>query len=157
MLKAKREKLIRLLSDSIDKLEKAIQSLKLSYDECKQIFLNKELSFEEQKSYEALCSRFSRTSDFLFQKCFRTLAKINQDEYNSNLDLAHLVEQYGIAPKADVVIEIRELRNEIVHEYAEEMLNEIYKEVLRLTPELILIANKFIKYFHHHYDKYFKT
>jgi len=46
------------------------------------------------------------------------------------------VEKTGIIDSADRLLEIRELRNEIAHEYIPETLNNLVGEVITLYPHL---------------------
>ena len=54
-------------------LEKQRSWLRISYDECSTIGVKQEYSVEEFGKFETLCSRYSRSIDFLIRKIFRTL------------------------------------------------------------------------------------
>ncbi len=47
-----------------------------------------------------------------------------------------------IIPSADELISIRDLRNEIVHEYMPEELPRVYKEIFSNYNRLIILINK---------------
>jgi len=56
------------------------------------------------------------------------------------LDRVNLCEKLGAIPSAKSLIEIRDLRNTIAHEYAVDDLLDLYAETLSLSPELLEAA-----------------
>ena len=75
----KRNLLLAQLSENILLLEKSMKALAYSHKKCEAIGEKEEYDLEEQESFEALTSRFARTSDILTQKDFKTLF-ISQDQ-----------------------------------------------------------------------------
>ena len=142
----KDEKLIHLINEYRDSLIQSIETLQQSYDKCNEIGTKKELSFEESESFDALTSKFARTSDLYTQGILKTIPMLIREDANTFLDRANLGEKLGFISTANELIQIRDLRNTIVHEYAIKDLNAIYERVLDLTPMLINIIGKTIKY-----------
>jgi len=52
----------------------------------------------------------------------------------------------GIIESIDVMREIRELRNQIVHEYVKTNLQKVFVDILEYTPKLIQISEKVFEY-----------
>ncbi len=62
------------------------------------------------------------------------------------IDRANPAEKLEIIPSADDLISVRDLRNEIIHEYILEELPRIYKEVFSNYNKLISMIDKTKKY-----------
>ena len=62
------------------------------------------------------------------------------------IDSANILEKLGIVENADDILNIRELRNQIAHEYVEADLNALFMDVLRYVPELEVVVNSLKKY-----------
>ena len=127
-------------------LEKSIDALSYSYNKCSNIGEKKEYSLEEQEKFEALTSRFARTSDILTQKVLKTVFILIQENVKTTIDAANLLEKLEIIERADDLLNIRELRNQIAHEYQESELNSLFMDVLKYVPELEKIVDGLKKY-----------
>jgi uncharacterized protein with HEPN domain len=64
-----------------------------------------------------------------------------------------LAEKRGFVESADHFLEIRELRNEISHEYAAEDLVALFEAVLHKSPELIATVQRSMRYAEERYLK----
>jgi len=91
---------------------------------------------EEQESFEALTSRFARTSDILTQKLLKTLFMLLQENIKTIIDAANFLEKLELIDDADDLLNIREIRNQIAHEYVESDINDLFFDVLRYVPQL---------------------
>jgi uncharacterized protein with HEPN domain len=131
---------------NIKSLEKSIDALSYSYNKCSDIGEKKEYSLEEQEKFEALTSRFARTSDILTQKVLKTLFILIQENVKTIIDAANLLEKLEIIERADDLLNIRELRNQIAHEYQDTELNSLFMDVLKYVPELEKIVDGLKKY-----------
>jgi len=125
------------LKYNLDLLLKSQISLLQSVEKCKTIDLNNNLTFENQESLDSLTSKFSRVSDILTQKVVKSLVILYREDCKSFLDRANFLEKIGVLQDSNVLINIRDLRNDISHEYIEEELKEIYKRTLDYSKELI--------------------
>ena len=92
---------------------------------------------EEEESFDALTSKFARCSDILTQRILKTVVFILREEAPTFVDRMNLCEKLGAIPSAKSLIEIRDLRNTIAHEYAVDDLLELYADTLKLCPQLI--------------------
>ena len=142
----KRKALMSQLDLNIKSLEKSMDALSYSYDKCGDIGEKREYSLEEQEKFEALTSRFARTSDILTQKVFKTLFILIHENVKTIIDAANLLEKLEIIERADDLLNIRELRNQIAHEYQETELNSLFMDVLKYVPELEKIIDGLKKY-----------
>ena len=137
----KRRRLIAQLEEHLANLDKSISGLVYSFDKCVAIGGKAEYDLEEQESFEALTSRFARTSDILTQKVFKSLFILLQENVKTAIDAANCLEKLEIIENAEDLLNVRELRNQIAHEYVESNLKDLFSDVLRYVPELKKIVN----------------
>jgi len=140
--------LLAELRKDMTELEIAVKGLKMSFEKCSSIGIKNNYNFEEQESFDSLTSKFSRTSDIYTQRILKTILLLLRENPKSFIDRANLAEKLEIISSADVLIAVRDLRNEIVHEYITAELSRIYKEVLNQYSNLIdaiVMTKKFIE------------
>lgn len=136
----------KLLQYYLDLVCKAKENFIKSLEKCKQIDINQDISFEEQESLDSLSSIFARISDILTQKLITYFIILNREEFHTFIDKANFAEKIGIVENANILIHIRDLRNEISHEYINENLCELYKNLIDLSYELLKIVQNSIDY-----------
>ena len=134
------------LQQDLKLLEKQLFWLQLSYDECYKIGIKKEYSIEEFGKFETLCSRYSRSIDFLIRKMFRTLDEYEFENQGTLIDVVNNAHKRGLFENIDELRIMKDIRNTIVHEYIEDALVDVFDEVLEYTQKLIEIINTTIKY-----------
>ncbi len=88
-LSKKRMLLINQLDEHLALLHKSVIALEYSYNKCRAIGEKEEYDLEQQESFEALTSRFARTSDILAQKVFKTLLIFHQENIKTIIDTAN--------------------------------------------------------------------
>ena len=103
-------------------------------------------SDEEMESFEALTSRFVRLSDIIVQKVLRTLDILDLDDEETVRDRINRAEKKGIVESADLLVDVRVLRNEIAHEYKSEVIYSIFSQVLEHVPFLLESVENIKKY-----------
>jgi len=143
----KRKLLLAQFNENIALLEKSMKALAYSHKKCGVIGEKEEYDLEEQESFEALTSRFARTSDILTQKVFKTLFILLQENIRTIIDAANFLEKLEIVEKADNLLNIRELRNQIAHEYVESEVKSLFFDVMRYVPELKKIIDNVKTYY----------
>ena len=146
----KRKLLITQLDEHLALLHKSVIALDYSYDKCNAIGEKGEYDLEQQESFEALTSRFARTSDILTQKVFKTLFILLQENTKTIIDSANFLEKLAVLESADDLLNVRELRNQIAHEYVESDVKALFFDVLRYVPEIKKIINNVTTYYHKH-------
>ncbi|MDP2691426.1 MAG: hypothetical protein Q8O95_03435 [bacterium] len=135
--------LIKQLRENLLVLEQSLEALNYSYQKCQGFKPHQAQTPDDLESWEALIARFARTSDILTQKVFKSLFLLLQEKMLTFLDAANFLEKIGVVEKADDLITIRELRNEVAHEYANPMhLEEIYTVIFSTIPLLIDIIER---------------
>ncbi len=103
-------------------------------------------SEEDWDQLEALSGRFARLADLVIHKLFRALDRHEFEATGSLLDAANRAVKRGLTGSVDELRELKDLRNEIVHEYAVEDLPALYAEIYRATPELISLVGRIREY-----------
>ena len=142
-----------LLLYNINLLKRQLEWLKHSYKQCKDIGLRKNITIDELDKFEVLCSRFSRGIDFLVRKVFRCIDDVEFETQGTLIDTVNRAHKRNLFGNLDEIKLIKDLRNEIVHEYVESNLPELFEEVLENTPKLIKIIETTIQYVEDRYGK----
>lgn len=128
MSRANETKLI--LRKRLDKVEKhyiALKEYKLLIDELleqKNIydqFIFNTLLAQERAILDAYLKRFSSIQDFLGAKIFSLLLEVSGINSSKMSEVLYYIEKEEIIDNLDNWIEIREVRNELEHDYPEEL------------------------------------
>lgn len=128
---------IQLLKEGLALLERAKDTLILSVTKCEGIVFKKEYSFEEMESFDSLTSKFGRTSDLYTQKVLRTIWVLLHEPFVPFIDLLNKAEKMRIIQSADQLLAIRDLRNQITHEYIPEAIADLVPEVIDFSTSLL--------------------
>jgi hypothetical protein len=131
------EKNIRLLSEEFQLLKKSLLHFQGSVEKCKKIGLKEVYSFEEMESFDSLTGRFARSADIYIQKVLRTIFILLREEAPFLANRLYKAEKAGIIVSADIMLEIKDLRNDIVHQYIPEATFELVNDVLGLSDDLL--------------------
>lgn len=131
-------------------LEKQLVWLEHSFDEASKIGLKTQYSLKEYDSFENLCSRYSRTIDFLVRKVFRSLDDVEFETQGTLVDVVNRAHKRGLFDRIEDIRHIKDLRNEISHEYMDDALQRLFGDILKWTPVLFDMANNTLNYI----DKY---
>ena len=149
-LSKKRKLLISQMEEYLALLDKSVVALRYSYKKCSAIKEESAYDLEQQESFEALTSRFARTSDILTQKVFKTLFILLQENTKTIIDVANFLEKLEIVENSDDLLNIREIRNQIAHEYVESDIKALFHDVLRYVPLLEKIIDNVKNYYNKH-------
>lgn len=141
----------KLLKQNIEYLQRQLKWLIRSYELCKTIELKSVYSESEFDNFETLSGRFARTIDFLVRKVFRSIDDLEFESQGTLIDTVNNALKRNLIPDINLFYNIRDLRNEIVHEYLEEELASTFRDLLELTPYLIEIVNNTISYSNKNY------
>ena len=92
---------------------------------------------------DAFVARFSRLQDTIGDKLLPAILKLNLEPVGSQLDNLFRAEKLGWIDSADQWVELRGLRNSLIHEYmtASENLLSALKKVIQLGDMLIKTQN----------------
>lgn len=124
--------------DAIDLLEASLQSVK-PFD------TNRDYTAAEREPYDALCDRYVRAVE-IGLKYFRTYEKYQYAENSDTLrDLLNRMEKAGLITTTSLWIDMRDIRNRIVHDYLPTALKNIYDLICgRFGRELVDLKRKII-------------
>lgn len=136
----------KVLCENIKHLKKSIQWLLKSFEKSKNIQVSPDISEEEIEILETLSNRFSRTVDLLINKVLRSIDIYELEDTGTKLDTVIRAEKRGFVSDYKTLIQLKDLRNELAHEYLEEEVFQKFKEVIYFTPLLADICSKVIKY-----------
>ena len=128
--------IINLLHSEWELLQAAVRTLKLSVLKCQSIGIKESYSFEELESFDSLTSKFNRTSDIFTQKVLRSVWMLLHEPFAPFIDMMNNCEKMEILHSADQMIEIRDLRNQIAHEYLPDAIRELVPETIELSANL---------------------
>jgi len=134
------------LEQNLALLEKQLFWLDYSYQQTQAVDLARALTIDEINHFENLCSRFARSIDFLVRRVFRSIDDAEFENQGTLVDVVNNAHKRKLFASVDVIRTLKELRNEIVHEYVDEGLSKLFAETVELTPELIKIINNTIAY-----------
>ena len=135
-----------LLNRDYQLLNKQKSWLEISFLECQKIGIKKEYSIDEFEKFETLCSRYSRSIDFLIRKVFRTIDAYEFENQGTLVDVVNNAYKRGLIEDIDTLRVMKDIRNTIVHEYIEDELAEVFDEVLTYTSKLIEIIDNTLNY-----------
>jgi len=99
-----------------------------------------EIEPESLERLEALVARFARLIDILVQKLFRAIDAIELVDEGSLLDRLARMEKRGLIESAAEWRQIRELRNQVAHDYVVEDLRNSYNDIFSYSPNLIALV-----------------
>ncbi len=95
--------------------EEASNHLKISFGRCQSFIDENEYKEEQLIELEALTARFARMSDLLIQKIFKTIDQLDSNTPGTFRDRIMQAEKNGIVEHAQILLEIRNVRNIIAH------------------------------------------
>ena len=134
------------LNRDFELLKKQLSWLEISYNECSAIGIKEEYSVDEFGKFETLCSRYSRSIDFLIRKVFRTLDEYEFENQGTLVDVVNNAHKRGLFESVDELRVMKDVRNTIVHEYIEEDLADVFEEVLTYSQKLSVIMVDTLRY-----------
>ena len=137
---------IQILIENLESLEKSLNWLKRSYEKSKKINLKSTLSEDEFDTMENLTSRYSRTVDLIISKIFRSIDAVELEDAGTLIDVVNRAEKRGLIESSNRLRELKDLRNEIVHEYETDDLADTFESVRNNVPEILSIAQNIKNY-----------
>jgi len=133
----KDQAIIDLVQSEWELLQASVDTLQLSIRKCQLIGRKESYTFEELESFDSLTSKFNRTSDIFVQKVLRSVWMLLHESFIPFIDMMNKSEKMLMLLSADKMIEIRDLRNQIAHEYIPEAIRDLIPEVIELTSQLV--------------------
>ncbi len=137
---------ILLLQQNLDLLDKSLRHLRRSYQAGQGIGVKDTYSDEEYDAFETLTSRYARISDMMIHKIFRSIDRVEMVDGGTMLDAVHRADKRRLIESVERIRLIKDLRNQIVHEYQITDLQELFSDVLRETAELFAMVERIKTY-----------
>jgi len=131
-----------VLRENLQGMRKSVQWLKRSYAKCARIGVKDHYTEDEFDDFENLVSRYARMIDVILNKVFRSIDAIELEDGGTLLDVVNRAEKRGIIHSAERVRDLKDLRNDIVHEYETDDLRSVFQQTLDAAPELFDLAEK---------------
>ncbi len=137
-----------MITQLMNDLELAERAVKVFNQSAKktQLLLDKAivspLTDDERETLEALTARYGRALDFLTQKLLRTIDRIELTDDGSVLDRINRFKKRKVLRDDINYAVLKDLRNQIVHEYIIDETDRVVIEVLNFTT---LITEMFLK------------
>jgi hypothetical protein len=122
----------KIFFENLKSLNKSVEWLEKSLQRAKGINVEGTVNLEEEELeiLETLSNRFGRTVDLLINKVLRSLDILELEDTGRRLDIVIRAEKRGFVDDYRLLIEMKDLRNELVHEYLQENLLDKFKEVM---------------------------
>jgi len=137
---------INLLKENISNLKDSEKWLKRSYEQCKPLIEKREFNANDYDAIEAFSSRFARTVDFLIHIVLKNIDRIELEDIGTIIDVINRAHKRKIIDNPDEIREIKELRNQIVHEYTQTDITEHFTDLVQETPKIFELIDKTINY-----------
>jgi|GEM_PF-326914 len=133
--------------EQITLAEKAAQALRFSYQRCPEISNSRDFDEADWERWDALTARFARLVDILTQRVFRSIDVVEFMPAGSTfIDRINRAEKRGHIQSTYTWKEIREIRNQIVHEYAVHHILALLQDAYAHVPEILESVNRLGRY-----------
>jgi uncharacterized protein YutE (UPF0331/DUF86 family) len=137
---------IDLLRENLGALNLSVEWIKHSYEQTRNIKPKEKYTAEEFDKLENLSSRYARTTDMLVNKVLRSIDTVESEDIGTIIDIMNRAEKRGIVESAELLHTIKDLRNNIVHEYKIAEITRFFEDVQKYTPVLIEIIKNVNEY-----------
>ncbi len=133
---------------NLNDFKKSLCWLEKSLEKVRNTDINdfQDLSEEDLEKIEVLFSRFSRAVDMLINRILRGIDILELEDVGTKLDIVIRAEKRGFVDSYETLIAMKDLRNELSHEYVGERLISKLDEVRKFSEKLIEVGNRVIEY-----------
>jgi len=129
-----------------EQLSAALKWLERSYCQCNSIELTRPFNEDDFDKLENLTSRFARATDLLINKMYRAIDLVELKQPGSLIDTINNAEKNHLIDSVDQARTLKDIRNEIAHEYKLEDQKYLFNEVMLETAELLKLSKKAIEH-----------
>ena len=134
------------LKKVVSQVQQAEKHLKISYRRCQAAGLHGPHTEDHLIEFEALTGRFARLVDMLIHKLFRAIDTVELVEGGTLIDVINRAEKRTLVSSALDLRTLKDLRNDIAHEYLTEKLTRLHEEVYQAVPQLLSMITKSVAY-----------
>ena len=96
-----KEQDLNFIKNDLVSLNKMISSLYTAFDICQKIGVKNSYTEEEFMYFDVLTSRFSRLSDYIIQKAFRTIDRMDEEDTGTVRDRLNRAEKKDLITNTD--------------------------------------------------------
>jgi hypothetical protein len=136
---------LEILKENLYALNLSLNRLMYSFEKCGNIGIKDNYSNDEFEAFEAMTSRYARTTDMLVNKVLRSLDEVEYIDGGTIIDATYNTEKRGITT-AQELRNLKDLRNLITHEYVTEKIVRFFDKILEFTPLLKNVIEKLNNY-----------
>jgi uncharacterized protein YutE (UPF0331/DUF86 family) len=145
------KEILQYLQENFTQADEAAYHLNISVERCVKFIDNENFSEDELIELEALTGRFARLSDLFIQKILKTIDRLDGATPGTVRDRLLQAEKNGIISDANLFSEIRDIRNNIAHEYEFNALLDIFSLAYKYSGFIISAIQKAKEYSHKFY------
>jgi hypothetical protein len=128
-----------ILRDNLETLNLSAGWVRYSYEQTAAIEPKTEYAAEEFDMLENLTSRYARTTDMLVNKVLRSIDTVESEDIGTIIDIMNRAEKRGIVSSAELLHTLKDLRNNIAHEYKITAISAFFADVRKYAPDLLEI------------------
>ena len=147
---------LEVLKENLQKLNLSSEWVRKSYEQVKAIKLENDYSPENFEKLEVLASRYARTTDMLVNKALRSIDTLELEDIGTTIDIMNRAEKRGIVESAEILHTLKDLRNNIAHEYQIDEIAKFFEGIVKFSPVLLEIignVNEYCKKYFTNNDK----
>jgi uncharacterized protein YutE (UPF0331/DUF86 family) len=137
---------LEVLQENLQKLNLSSEWVRKSYEQAVKINKKEDYTLEEFEKLEVLASRYARTTDMLVNKVLRSIDTLELEDIGNTIDIMNRAEKRGIVESAELLHTIKDLRNNIVHEYQIDEVAKSFGDIIKYSPVLLEIIKKVNEY-----------
>ena len=130
---------VDLLQENLAALNLSVSWIQRSYEQTAAIGQKDTYTADEFDKLENLASRYARTTDMLVNKVLRSIDTVEYEDIGTIINIMNRAEKRGITSSAELLHTIKDLRNNIVHEYKIAEITRFFADVQKYTPALLEI------------------
>lgn len=121
------------------KIIKSLKYFEYTFNRVSKLNTNpKQLTDQEFETWDGFATRFSRTSDLFLSKYIKAAVLKDDPGFDGTFrDYLNRAEKLKLIDNTSDWLEIRSLRNVIVHDYSDDDLEIILKKMLSLSPLIL--------------------
>lgn len=134
------------LKDIVSQIKQAEKHLNVSYQRCTKMGLNGPHTEDNLIEFEALTGRFARLVDMLIHKLFRAIDSVELVDGGTLIDTINRAEKRNLIESALEIRTLKDLRNDVAHEYLADKLTILHQEIYKYVPKLLSIVNTSVNY-----------
>lgn len=126
------------------KIVKSLKYLNYTFQKVQRLSTNPaQLTEDQLEMWDGFATRFARTSDIFLSKYIKAYVQFDDPAFDGRFkDYLNRAEKFKLIESIEPWVEIRALRNVVVHEYSDEDLEIILKKMIQFTPLILELEKK---------------